>query len=296
MSLVFVNGCWSISYSPKSPLISSLKNTKALAQQKKHRDLLVNLRSELVDDCCIFLQDIENQRTSGQETNPCCKQPNWPKVLLRIIIIIQDFTITRDCYLNNVTTTTHHLTSHCHRKHYHLYLQMIVNAHHFYTQMICIYIYRNPQNDRKSESSLIQWGYTNFYHPIFDHGAEWICQCPAWAASEQGWAQMLCWAPAPPSLGFWNFTKKWGFHGILFAKLREDEGSCLFHGRFFHAATRWYMDKYGLSQNGGFILKRTRIQSFNIEILQRQQSWIIKTNGIEQIDRKACVYWIKVHR
>jgi hypothetical protein len=28
---------------------------------------------------------------------------------------------------------------------------------------------------------------------------------------------------------------------------------------------------YGLSQNGGFILKRTRIQSFNIEILPRQQ-------------------------
>ena len=167
----------------------------------------------------------------------------------------------------------------------------IISIHRWY-----VYIYRNPQNDRKSESSLIQWGYTNFYHPIFDHGAEWICQCPAWAASEQGWAQMLCWAPAPPSLGFWNFTKKWGFHGILFAKLREDEGSCLFHGRFFHAATRWYMDKYGLSQNGGFILKRTRIQSFNIEILQRQQSWIIKTNGIEQIDRKACVYWIKVHR
>ena len=91
------------------------------------------------------------------------------------------------------------------------------------TQMIYIYyIYKNPQNDRKSESSLIKWGYTNFYNPIFDHGAEWICQCPAWAASEQGWAQMLCWAPALPSLGFWNFTKKWGFHGILFAKPKSE--------------------------------------------------------------------------
>lgn len=58
---------------------------------------------------------------TGNLELPCREQPNWPNILLRINILIKDFTIT---------TTTHHLTCHCHHTHY-LYLQVIVKCTSF---------------------------------------------------------------------------------------------------------------------------------------------------------------------
>ena len=237
------------------------------------------INSELVNYCCcIFLQNIENQRTFGQVFLHVANNPIHPRFYCISSSSSSSKISPSDCYRNNVTTTTHHLTSHCHRKHYHLYLQMIVNAHHFYTHTDDIYIYyiyiRTPKTIEKvnlhSSNEDIPTSITQF---LTMELSEYVNarlgrlrsraghRCFAGRRHCHRWVSGI----SPRNGDFMGFCLqsqnlkgktegRWGVMSISWKIL-------------------WCRDKmiYGLSQNGGFILKRTRIQSFNIEILPRQQ-------------------------
>ena len=160
-----------------------------------------------------------------------------------------------------------------------------------------IYIYRNPQKDRTSESSLIKWGYTNFYHPKF-WPWHWVkMSMPGLGGFGAGLGTDALLGAGTAIVGFLEFHQEigisWGF------SLQSQNLKGKTEGRWGVMSISWKIfwcgDKmiYGLFQHGGFTLKsrvtwmgktssiggQTRIQSFKnwdfakTTVLDNEKEW-----------------------